>query len=77
LQLRNGSNETFQDATVSYEKSGDKQDAPDVVEAFSTAKRIEGCSEKTLEYYRRTIETMLSSIGKTANRSQQRISNNI
>ena len=29
-------------------------------------KRIEGCSEKTLKYYRKTIESMLSSIAKKA-----------
>lgn len=66
LQLKNVLNETFRDATVSYETSEDKPDEPDVVEAFVTAKRIEGCSEKTLKYYRKTIEAMLSSIGKTA-----------
>ena len=34
------------------------------VEAFITAKRIEGCSEKTLKYYRTTIEAMLSDVGR-------------
>lgn len=36
------------------------------LQAFLTAKRIEGCSEKTLNYYQNTIEDMLSGIGKTA-----------
>ncbi|HRS66156.1 MAG TPA: tyrosine-type recombinase/integrase [Spirochaetia bacterium] len=31
---------------------------------FITAKRIEGCSEKTLKYYQTTIEAMVSSIRK-------------
>ena len=53
-------------ATVSYEDTTAKQDEPDAVEAFITAKRIEGCSEKTLKYYRKTIEAMLSAIGKKA-----------
>ena len=66
LQLRSVLDETFRDATVSYEISEDKPDELDVVEAFTIAKRIEGCSEKTLNYYRKTIEAMLSSIGKTA-----------
>ena len=35
-----------------------------LVAAFVAAKRIEGCSEKTLKYYRKTIEMMLSSIEK-------------
>ena len=38
---------------------------PDPVKAFIAAKRIEGCSEKTLTYYRKTIETMLEAIGKS------------
>lgn len=32
--------------------------------AFLSAKRIEGCSEKSLSYYRKTIETMSEEIGK-------------
>lgn len=32
--------------------------------AFLSAKRIEGCSEKSLSYYRKTIETMTERIGK-------------
>lgn len=38
----------------------------DTTAAFISAKRVEGCSEKTLTYYRKTIETMLCSIGKSA-----------
>ena len=36
------------------------------VAAFVAAKRIEGCSEKTLAYYQNTIQAMISGIGKTA-----------
>ena len=32
--------------------------------AFLSAKRIEGCSEKSLTYYRKTIESMTVKIGK-------------
>ena len=32
--------------------------------AFLSAKRIEGCSEKSLTYYQKTIETMSEKIGK-------------
>ena len=35
-----------------------------VIESFLSAKRIEGCSEKTLRYYRRTIEAMTDDLGK-------------
>ncbi len=32
------------------------------LEMFLTAKRIEGCSERTIEYYRSTIRTMLNKV---------------
>lgn len=35
-----------------------------LVDKFISAKKIEGCSEKTLTYYRKTIETMISGIDK-------------
>lgn len=40
-------------------------DNSQLVESFASAKRIEGCSEKTLKYYRTTIETMLISVDKS------------
>lgn len=42
----------------------DADDNPKLIDAFVSAKRIEGCSEKTLKYYRTTIETMVASIDK-------------
>ena len=39
-------------------------DNPKLINDFISAKRIEGCSEKTLKYYRKTIETMVDSIEK-------------
>ena len=41
------------------------KEQPDMVAAFISAKRIEGCSEKTLAYYSKTISTMIETIGKT------------
>ena len=35
-----------------------------ILDAFISAKNIEGCSEKSLKYYRTTIEAMLATIGK-------------
>ena len=49
--------------TVQAEKK-DTDDNPKLIDAFVAAKRIEGCSEKTLKYYRTTIETMVTSIDK-------------
>mgnify|MGYP001625323268 FL=1 len=42
--------------------NGDAQ--TDFVELFIAAKRIEGCSEKSLKYYKKTITTMLDSVNK-------------
>ena len=39
-------------------------DNPKLIETFIAAKRIEGCSEKTLKYYRTTIETMVTTLNK-------------
>lgn len=36
----------------------------DYVELFLSAKRIEGCSEKSLKYYRATISAMLDAVNK-------------
>lgn len=59
--------EAMQSALQNYTVSEDDHttDCPlDAVEAFIGAKRVEGCSEKTLVYYRKTIEAMISGIGK-------------
>ena len=48
-----------QDFTTSA--SGDETNLKDL---FIAAKRIEGCSEKTLAYYQKTIEVMLVDVGK-------------
>ena len=49
--------------TVQIEKK-DTDDNPNLIDTFVSAKRIEGCSEKTLKYYRKTIETMVASADK-------------
>ena len=36
----------------------------ELIYAFIAAKRIEGCSEKTLNYYKTTIDTMMRYVGK-------------
>lgn len=61
MQLKRALTETLQGATIEYE-DGIKADERDAV----SAKRIEGCSEKTLGYHQKTIETMISGIGKAA-----------
>ena len=66
LQLGSALAEALQGVTVSQEGTETKQGEQDAVSAFIIAKRIEGCSEKTLRYYRKTIESMLSTIAKKA-----------
>ncbi len=41
-----------------------KEQDEDMLFLFLSAKRIEGCSEKSLKYYEATIQTMLDSVGK-------------
>ena len=42
----------------------EEDDSGALVAFFIAAKRIEGCSEKTLKYYQTTIDAMVSSLGK-------------
>ena len=41
-----------------------ENDNSDLTARFIAAKRIEGCSEKTLKYYQATIASMMSALGK-------------
>ena len=42
----------------------EEDDSNNLISMFIAAKRIEGCSEKTLKYYKTTIDAMVSSLGK-------------
>ena len=46
------------------QSGGDVSENLRLMNAFLSAKRIEGCSEKSLTYYRKTIEGMLEKVGK-------------
>lgn len=50
------------------EDKQEKDDSNDLIGMFISAKRVEGCSEKTLKYYQTTIDTMVSSLGKNVRR---------
>ena len=54
MHLRDAMAETLEGATITYDSGSIPAEGTDAVEAFITAKRIEGCSEKTLSYYRKT-----------------------
>lgn len=42
----------------------DERQNDDILVSFLAAKRIEGCSEKSLKYYRSTIQNMLTNVNK-------------
>ena len=50
------------DVTENVNKSTSSKQ--DLMELFLSAKRIEGCSEKSLKYYQSTIEAMIAGVGK-------------
>lgn len=70
--LNNGQIEKLQEvlhfALFNYQVTQDKEHGENseqsLVEIFLSAKRIEGCSEKSLKYYKTTIETMLFQLQK-------------
>ena len=64
LQLGNALTEVFEGVTVKLVPPEPDLNRSDNIEAFITAKRIEGCSEKTLKYYNATIQAMLTRVGK-------------
>ena len=47
---------------VTQQARPEESDNDEYLDMFLTAKRIEGCSERTLEYYRSTIKMMLDKI---------------
>lgn len=66
-QLQGAIEHSLQGITLIEEKPT-TTDIGNTVAAFVGAKRIEGCSEKTLAYYQKTIETMLEKVDKSPQR---------
>ena len=74
--LNNAQNEKLQEVLqytfVNYDvienKKQDNNSEQNYMELFLSAKRIEGCSEKSLKYYKSTIETMLDELQKGVKR---------
>ena len=70
--LNNAQNEKLQEVLkytlanyeVTENQSKEKYSELNFVELFLSAKRIEGCSEKSLKYYKATIEAMLCELKK-------------
>ena len=53
------------DCEIKMQTKNNEDNSNQLVDSFIVAKRIEGCSEKTLKYYRTTIENMVESVGKS------------
>ncbi len=49
---------------ISASNNKREDDSDELISAFLSAKRIEGCSEKTLKYYQTTIEMMRNGLNK-------------
>lgn len=52
------------DYEITESKSKHQTEEQNLVELFLSAKRIEGCSEKSLKYYEATINAMISGVNK-------------
>ena len=64
-QLRQVMEQTLYHYDVSVTKDKPQEDdSNNLISMFIAAKRIEGCSEKTLKYYKTTIDAMVSSLCK-------------
>ena len=48
------------------QESGITEESISPLDAFIAAKKVEGCSQKTLAYYHKTVQDMLDGIGKPA-----------
>lgn len=66
IKLRLILEKTFLNYDVSSRNCALENDNIELLKLFVAAKRIEGCSERTLRYYQTTIESMMTSIGKNA-----------
>lgn len=58
---------TFYNIEVTSIKDELVEDTTDYAKMFIAAKRIEGCSERTLNYYETTIKTMIYKLSKKVN----------
>lgn len=52
--------------TLENNESGNSDTGRTLLDAFLAAKRVEGCSDKSLQYYYSTINNMLTQINKSA-----------
>ena len=60
----------FQYEVIENDLASNDDDSVNLVNIFIAAKRIEGCSEKTLKYYQTTIVAMINAINKSVRHIQ-------
>lgn len=51
-------------AALEHDRQPPKEDPADLLALFLTAKEVEGCSPKTIAYYRTTLEHMTVAVAK-------------
>ena len=69
-QLKRVLQHAFWNCSVTMDTEPERTDSQNekLVDLFLSAKRIEGCSEKTLRYYKATIDNVLRAIEKDVRR---------
>lgn len=65
IKLREVLEHSLFNVSVTQEDGAPKEQTPPL-DSFIAAKKVEGCSEKTLCYYRKTVQDALDNIGKPA-----------
>lgn len=69
MHLKDALNKTLSNYDISEKKdSTDVDRTSELIDKFITAKKVEGRSEKTLKYYRTTIDIMVKNVGKNVQR---------
>ena len=63
-QLRKVLDYTFRDISVSSKNSEECSGNNELIDNFLSAKRVEGCSDKSMHYYRSTLNNAIRKIGK-------------
>ncbi len=63
-QLRKVLDYTFRDINVSSKNNEECSGNSELIDIFLSAKRVEGCSDKSMHYYRSTLNNAIKKIGK-------------
>lgn len=64
--LKTAMESALSQTTIMASEDNEPREDSDILNRFLTAKRVEGCSEKTISYYNSTIKNAISYVHKTA-----------